>query len=75
MAAQGNNSGSSSHSSVSRIITEQEKTEYVNALDDLCVFLEQYSAALTKKSSEITGICVKVDKLQVETGKKYETKI
>jgi hypothetical protein len=40
----------------SETLTEQERTECINTLDDLCAVLEQISASLTKNSSEITSI-------------------
>ena len=65
MATQGNIPQNIPVSSVSRTITEQEKTEYVTALDDLCAVLEKYSAVLTKQTSIITSIREKADYLQI----------
>ena len=46
-------------------IDEKEKAEYVKTLDDLCAVLENYSAALTKNISKITGHSSRIDKLQI----------
>ena len=48
----------------SETIAEQEKTECINALDDLCAVLEKYSAALTKQTSEILRLHESVNNLK-----------
>ena len=54
-------------------ITEQEKNDYVTALDDLCAVLEKYSAVLTKQTSIITSIREKADYLQITGVAKTKT--
>ena len=60
-----------SSSSGSKTLTEQEKTEYADNLDDLCAALEKYSAILSKQISIITGTREKMEKLQI-TGRTEE---